>query len=501
VKDDASTAARTGGTNLLTVLAHAGLPALHATITNLFGAAVYGLYAYALGVLEIVTYLATCGTEIGLLRFVALHRAAGDPAQENQAMGTALRVAFVLGAIFAALLAVLATPLAGLYDQPTLAPMLRWLSPGIPFAACSVVLITGTLAAKIGRMNLFVRGIGEPLLLLGLALVAAAVAPSALGLAGAHLAAAVLVCAGAAWAFSLVFGPGRLGAALRAPRHRELLRFSIPISGAELLNRVLQRADLLILLYFVGERALGLYAAAEFIGRAIGNARYAFDYVACPVLAEAHQEGDRARLAYNLGLMTRWVVLLALPLTTILVGFREEILGIFGAEFRQAATPLVILAAAHFVNAALGMPAWVVAMSGRARLTLVNALLGAIVNVGLNLWLIPDLGILGAAWAALFSVVFFRGLSLAQSAYLERVQPFTWGFAKALVAAGVALAVTLLARAALDPLPLLLVLVLGALKLLLYLGLLFTLGLAEEERHLLGKIPGLRWLRRERTTV
>jgi O-antigen/teichoic acid export membrane protein len=499
VKDDALAAARTGGANLLTVLAHAGLPALHATITNLFGAAVYGLYAFALGVLEIVTYLAMCGTEIGLLRYVAIHRAAGEPAREDQAMGTALRGALVLGAFFAVLVAVFAAPLANLYDQPTIAPLLQWLSPSVPFAACTVVLITGTLAAKTGRMNLFVRGIGEPLLLLGLVLVAAALAPTALGLAGAHLAAAVLVCAAAAWAFSLVFGPGRLRAALKAPRHGELLRFSIPISGAELLSRILQRADLLILLYYVGEAALGIYAAVEFIGRSIANARYAFDYVACPVLAEAHQQGDRARLAYNLGLMTRWVVLLALPLTTVLIGFREEVLGIFGGEFRQAASAFVILAAAHFVNAALGLLGWVVAMSGRARLTLVNALLGALVNVGLNLWLIPESGIIGAAWAALLSAVFFRGLAFAETLYLERVQPFTPGLAKALAAAGVALGSTILARTALDPISLPLVLALGALQIILYVGLLLALGLAPEERRILGKVPGFRWLSRERT--
>src|SRR5262249_23664860 len=156
-------------------------------------------------------------------------------------------------------------------------------------------------------MNLLVRGVGEPVMLLLFVVLAYFVSPTAGGLALAHLVAAVLTSSAAAWAFMRVFGAHRLRSALRAPRHPALLRYALPLSAAELCNLVLQRADLAIVLYYLGEEAAGIYAGAEFFSRAVGNARYAFDYVACPVLAEAHEERNRARLAYNLGLMTRWV--------------------------------------------------------------------------------------------------------------------------------------------------------------------------------------------------
>lgn len=496
-ESDADRAARTGGANLLAYLAHAASPVFHASIANLFGAGLYGLYMTSLSMLELITRTAMCGAEIGLLRFVAMHRSKGEVREVDAAAGTALRTSFVVGAVFTVALVLLAEPVARFYGEPEVGAMLQRIAAAIPFSACMILLVAATLAAQVATVNLWLRGVGEPLLMLALALAFAAVMPDATGLALAHLTTAVLVCAGALYAYRRVFGAGRVLAALRAPRHGRLLRFSLPMSVAELLNLLLQRADLLILLYFVGKEQLGIYAGAEFIARSVANARYAFDYVACPVMAEAHSAGDRPRLRYNLQLMTRWVSLLALPLLLVLLALRTEVLSIFGAEFAAAAGPFVVLVAAHFANAMLGLTGWVVAMAGHTRLMVGNALLGAAVNIGLNLWLIPRYGLDGAAWAAFASLLVFRGLEVAEAWVLERAHAFTWSLARALLAGGAGLGAALGTRAALEPLALWSVLCVGAVGLAVYFVALVLLRPAAEERRLLAKVPFLRaWLRR-----
>ena len=67
-------------------------------------------------------------------------------------------------------------------------------------------------------------------------------------------------------------------------------------ASAELMNAILQRADIVLLTAFVGPSATAVYAASEFISRVIGNARYVFDGIAAPVFSEALHLGQRERL-------------------------------------------------------------------------------------------------------------------------------------------------------------------------------------------------------------
>src|SRR6185369_15481298 len=105
------------------------------------------------------------------------------------------------------------------------------------------------------------------------------------------------------------------------------------LGASDLLSAVLQRADMFIVASFAGFEAVALYAAAEFVTRVIANPRYVFDHVIAPVLAEALHAGDRARVRYNLALVTRWVVTAASPIAATVIVLRAEILGLYGAPF------------------------------------------------------------------------------------------------------------------------------------------------------------------------
>lgn len=486
---DLQRAARTGGTNLLAYLAGATLPLLHVSLTNVFGAAVYGLYVSAAGILEVAARVAMCGADIGLLRYVAIHRAAGEQEETSRAVGTALRVAFVTGVVLAVGVALSAEPIAAACGKPEVGGMLVRLAAAIPFAACAVLLVVATLAAQRARVQLLVRGLGEPLGLLAIAMAVAAVWPTAAGLAAAHLVTAVLVCAVAAWAFGRIFGRGSLAAALRAPSHGDLLRFSLPTSVAEILLLLLQRADLWILLYYVGEVELGIYAGAEFIGRAVANVRYAFDSVACPLLAEAHRAGDRSRLARHLALLSRWVTLLSLPMVIVIATFRTEILSLFGPEFPRASGPFVWLLVAHFANGVLGLTGWVIAMTGRTRWLIVNALVGVASNLALNFALVPRYGIEGAAWAALASLLLFRGLEAAEAFFFERAHIVSAPLLRALAAGGIALGSGLFARELWSDAPALGLVAIAAAQVIVYAVCVAWFRPALEDQKLLARVP------------
>ncbi|MGH1488406.1 MAG: polysaccharide biosynthesis C-terminal domain-containing protein [Acidimicrobiales bacterium] len=71
---------------------------------------------------------------------------------------------------------------------------------------------------------------------------------------------------------------------------------------------------------------------------------------------------------------------------------------------------LAILACGQFINTAAGLVGELLAMSGRELRLLQATGASAVCNVGLNLLLIPRMGIEGAAVATLVSLVVVNGL-------------------------------------------------------------------------------------------
>jgi O-antigen/teichoic acid export membrane protein len=86
--------------------------------------------------------------------------------------------------------------------------------------------------------------------------------------------------------------------------------------------------------------------------------------------------------------------------------------------------------------------------SGRARRTQFNWVvtgMGAAASVGLNFWLIPRWGMVGAAISMVISYVI---LFLGMTAYAQRVYPVPYQWRRVVTAVGVAVGLTVAARAA-----------------------------------------------------
>lgn len=94
----------------------------------------------------------------------------------------------------------------------------------------------------------------------------------------------------------------------------------------------------------------------------------------------------------------------------------------------------MILASAIFFNACTGPGGAIIRMSGRTRLTFANNCGAGVLNVLLNLLLIPRLGILGAALATGPSIILVNAVRLVQVRWLFKLSPYDRKWIKPLVA-------------------------------------------------------------------
>ena len=91
--------------------------------------------------------------------------------------------------------------------------------------------------------------------------------------------------------------------------------------------------------------------------------------------------------------------------------FSEYILHLFGPNYIVASTPLVILLSAQLYNSVSGPSAIYLNMTGKQRVLNWILIIGLLTNIFLNLYLIPNYGMNGAAIATLVSLVLWNSMA------------------------------------------------------------------------------------------
>jgi len=193
----------------------------------------------------------------------------------------------------------------------------------------------------------------------------------------------------------------------RAKRRRaaELLRTSWPLIVSAVAIAVYLRIGQIMIGEVLGDIEVGIYAAAVRISEVWYFIPTAIVSSVAPALTQA-KEADAAlykrRAQQLLNMMAGFGYAVAIPVS-LLAGPLIRLL--YGAEYADAGLPLAVhIWAGLFVCLGVAQSMWLL-LEGHTQITLINTVVGALVNIGLNLVLIPKFGSLGAAIATLASYI------------------------------------------------------------------------------------------------
>jgi O-antigen/teichoic acid export membrane protein len=179
---------------------------------------------------------------------------------------------------------------------------------------------------------------------------------------------------------------------------REWFAAALPlalVSGMQLIN---QNTDIILLGLMRSAEEVGIYKVVVTGATLVAFGLQAITLSISPYLARLHTQGDKQRLQRLVTLSARGILLFALPIVLVLVVWGEAVLEIiFGAEYASGKTALAILALGQLVNAGMGSVGMLLTMTGHERETARAVMIAAVLNVSLNLLLIPLWGINGAA--------------------------------------------------------------------------------------------------------
>jgi O-antigen/teichoic acid export membrane protein len=182
-----------------------------------------------------------------------------------------------------------------------------------------------------------------------------------------------------------------------------LLKNAWPLMLSTIAVTVYMKVDQVMLRSILGADAVGQYAAAVRISEGWYFIPVAITAAVFPAVLNARQAGNDAYLAKIQSLFNVMVwlaVAIALPMT-FLSGIVVTLL--YGSAYLPAAPILTVhIWAAVFVFTNNALQQWYIA-EGLEKLAAVRTGAGLILNIALNLLLIPAYGAIGAAWATLVS--------------------------------------------------------------------------------------------------
>lgn len=408
---------------------------LQLLLTRTLGRAAYGLYTLGMSVLRISREIAALGLQGGIVRFGAAEHAQDD---QEALIGT-LRTALLLAGLAALAVA------AGLYgasgwmatvvfDDPAMEPVLHAFSGALPFAVMVYIISRGARAFHQMHYDVGISVILPPVFNLVFVAIAFALGYRLGGALTAFIASMAVTAVIGGVLLGRLFPPlVRLTAARYRPR--ELLGFSLPVLGASLASLVVEQADRLMLGALSTSANVGLYTVAALAATQIRFTLHIVASTFMPTISDLYETNQRERLHRLFKMTTRWIVTLSLPLAAALILFSTPIVRLFGPDFAPAAATLQVLAVAFLVDTLVGASGLMLQMCGRERLAMWNNVILAVLNVGLNAWLILAYGLIGAAIATGLSIAMVNILKLLEVRYILRMTPFSWHYAKPFVAA------------------------------------------------------------------
>jgi O-antigen/teichoic acid export membrane protein len=182
---------------------------------------------------------------------------------------------------------------------------------------------------------------------------------------------------------------------------KKLMRDAWPLIFAGMVVSVYMKIDQVMLKEMLDVKAVGVYAAAVKLCEAWYFLPTALIASLFPAVIEAKIKSKtlydkRVQNLYDL--MVWSSIAVALP-TTLLADW--VILILYGTDFQEAADVLrIYIWAGVFVTLGIASSKWLIA-ENLQRYLFLRTILGALLNVGFNLWLIPIYGIKGAAIATL----------------------------------------------------------------------------------------------------
>jgi O-antigen/teichoic acid export membrane protein len=192
------------------------------------------------------------------------------------------------------------------------------------------------------------------------------------------------------------------------------LNFDIPYIPHNISSWVTNLSDRFIISGMLGITAVGIYSASYSLGSLISSLIFPINVILIPALSELYDNNQFKEVKSLLEISLKYYLLMAIPAAAGISILARPIMVILSTEeIAMASTYIVPIVAISMVifgcQAIINQPNNLVKQT---KIVGITSIIGAVLNVGLNIYLIPIWGIIAAAFTTLLSYIVITVLTL-----------------------------------------------------------------------------------------
>lgn len=185
---------------------------------------------------------------------------------------------------------------------------------------------------------------------------------------------------------------------------KSYLKYGIPLTPNSAILWIIHSSDRYMVSYFIGIVATGIYTAAYQIGEYASFILMPVSIVLYPTIAKSYDEGNLSETRKYLKYSVKYIMMIAIPSAFGLSMLAKPLLGILTTpEFLVGSTIVPLVAFGAVLYSSFRICIYVIHLVKRTYWSVRLLGTSAALNIGLNLVLIPRMGILGAAVATIIA--------------------------------------------------------------------------------------------------
>jgi len=378
-------------------------------LTKALGSSQYGAWTIIITAVSLITPFASLGFSTSLIRFQAAEK---DTHKIREDFLSACLLVLITGVIFALLLFLLSGFLATtILKDVALSSYLRLGSVLIVLSSIFPLLLAFfRRASKIGTFSLLNTGLNTIQVALIILFISLGYGLKGV-IAAAILSAATLDIIG----LFIIFK--EIGFSFpKFSNMKTYLKWGVPLTPTSGIQWIIGASDRYIVNYFLGVSATGIYNAADTLGGYSSFATMPVGTALFPIISKTYDEGKLDECRDYFKYSFKYLMIFSIPIAVGLSMLAKPLLRILTTPEFTIGSSLVVLASLGGLSYCLyNISMYVIYLVSKTKIQLQLLSLAAVLNIALNVTLIPHMGILGAEVASVVAYTVLGVLGLIVS--------------------------------------------------------------------------------------
>jgi O-antigen/teichoic acid export membrane protein len=392
----------------------------------------FGFFTLAQSVINLGLIFVYFGTPKALDRYIPFFNAQGEYGKSKTLILKILKYTLITGVVIGSLIVIFSSQVANsLFDNKELTPLIQLMVLSIPFMVV-IQLATFTFNGfKELRYGIYLNKFIFPILKIGLALIVFGLGFELIGWLFAYIASLILTsCAAVYYLIKKVFVKYKINENKKIDI-KQIINYAWPLSLSSLLLIFLGEIDFIILGANGFIKEIAVYRIYIYLASFLTFIINSITTILKPVTAGLIATDKSTQINNTFKRVTKWMLIVN---SFILAGFlflaKDFIAYFFSPDYTIFFIAFFFIIGSQFFNSLVGPQGVTLEAYGRTRFILFGLVIMSVINIVLDIVLIPIFNITGAAMATglaliIVNIIFSIGLFL-----YYKIHPFNKNYLK-----------------------------------------------------------------------